>query len=206
MPETVKLNMDEMIGRFRFLGKNLAPTIFNAMLMSGQEMLRRGVLDHMSRPSGPKHSYSGSGPGQLGRDTGTARRSMVTLTKMTADAVSNLLGSPLGYVRAHEEGSDGIAKVRAHTRRLVVLTRSSRSGFTKVSKKSANAYKASLRRGGKRFAFVRAYDRKVHIVAKNFIRDSILDAVAPTEQRILKALMIAAKTGTVPSTGQLGGR
>jgi len=198
MTETVKLNMDEMIGRFKFLGKQLAPTIYTAMLVAGQAMLRKGVMEHMS---GPKR---GSGPGLLGRDTGTARRSMIAQTAMDASKVGSLIGSPLGYVRAHEEGFDGPVQVRAHTRRIIRLERTSRSGFTKVSKKSAARYKAALRRGGKTVAYVRAHDRQVNIAAKHFIRDTVLESVAPTEQRILKALMIAARTGKVPTPGQLG--
>jgi len=194
--ETVKLNMDEMIQRFRFIGKNLAPTIYRAMLVSAQAMLRKGVVEHMS---GAKR---GSGPSLLGVETGSARRSMIDQAGLAADKVFALIGSPLGYVRAHEEGFDGPVQVRAHTRRIIRLKRNTRTG--RVSKKSAAAYKASVRKGGKRFAYVRAHDRKVDIVAKHFIRDTVLESVAPTEQRILKALMIAARTGKIPTTGQLG--
>lgn len=197
MPDTVRLSLDQMLERFKFLGKQLAPTVYRAMLVSGQEMLRRTVKDHMS---GPRR---GSKPSVLGRDHGTARRSMIAQTEFKNEVIGSLVGSPLGYVRAHEEGFDGSVQVRGHTRRIIRLERNTKTG--RVSKKSAAAYKAASRRAGKTLAFVRPYKRDVRMPALHFIRDAVLESVTPTENRIVKALMYAARTGQVPTPGQLGG-
>jgi len=197
MTETIKLNLDEMIGRFRFLGKNLAPAVYNAMLISAKTMLRDVVKNRMSNPR------RGSTATNLGVDTGTARRSMIDQAGMTADAVFALIGSPIDYVKTHEEGFDGIAKVNAHTRRIVALRRNAKGT---IIKKSAARYKAALKAKRRTVAYVRAYDRKVDIVAKHFIRDTVLEAVAPTEERILRALTLLATTGKVPSPTTIGAK
>ena len=51
---------------------------------------------------------------------------------------------------------------------------------------------------------MRAHTRKVDIIAKHFIRDTVQENVLPTEERITQALIIAAKTGQIPTPSQLG--
>ncbi len=196
MPDTIKLNLDEMIQRFRFLGANLAPTVYTAMLVAAQKMLRDVVQKRMSNPR------RGSTATNLGVDTGTARRSMIDQAGMTADTVFALIGSPVDYVRTHEEGFHGSVNVPAHVRRNVSLKRNAKTGM--VSKKSATQYKSALRADHKTTSFVRAHKMKLDIIAKHFIRDTVQEAVAPLEKRVLQSLLIAVKTGQVPSPGQLG--
>lgn len=194
--ETVKLNLDEMIQRFRHLGENLAPTVHSAMLISAQQMLRDVVKNRMSNPR------RGSTAFNLGVDTGTARRSMVDRAGMAAESVFALIGSPIDYVKTHEEGFHGTQHVHGYVRRQVALVRSARTG--KVTKKSAAKYKAAVMGRLKNRIYVRPHGRKVDIIAKHFIRDTVFQAVAPLEQRVLRALMIASKTGRVPSPRELG--
>ena len=195
MTETVKLNMDEMIQRFRFLGANLAPTVYSAMLISAQKMLRDVVSKRMSNPR------RGSTSTNLGVDTGTARRSMIDQAGLTAESVFALIGSPVDYVKTHEEGFRGRVNVPAHTaqhRHGKTLAVSAKTGA--ITKRA----RLTARQKAKGSWAVRAHSRKVDIVAKHFIRDTVFESVAPREKRVLQALMIAAKTGRVPSPGQLG--
>jgi hypothetical protein len=193
MTETVKLNLDEMIQRFRFLGQNLAPTVYAAMLITAQKMLRDVVSQRMSNPR------RGSTATNLGVDTGTARRSMIERAGMTADAVFALIGSPVDYVRTHEEGFHGTVQVPASTRQ--------HKGQIPVSAKTGAVTKRArltVAQKAKGSWVVRAHSRKLDVIAKHFIRDTLQGAVAPLEKRILQSLLIAAKTGQVPSPGQLG--
>jgi hypothetical protein len=196
MPDTIKLNLDEMIQRFKFLGEHLAPTVYSAMLITAQNMLRDVVSKRMSNPR------RGSTATNLGVDTGTARRSMIDQAGLEAERVFALIGSPVDYVKAHEEGFHGTVNVPGHVRRNVSLKRNVKTGL--VSKTSARQYKAALKAGHKTTSFVRAHKMKLDIMAKHFIRDTVQEAVAPLEKRVLQALMIATKTGSVPSPGQLG--
>jgi len=193
----IQLDIDAMIKRFEFLGPGLRPSVFNALLISAQRM-RRDVIE--KRLSGPRGA-----PGILGIVTGAARRSIADEAGIAGETLYALFGSALKYVKAHEEGYKNDAQpVRAHDRRrlgsikAVSIAKATRG---KVIKRGAPT--AAQRRSGP--IHVRAHTRKVRIVAKHFIRDTLLAAKVPTEERILKALMIAASTGKVPTTSQLGG-
>ena len=193
--DSVRLTLPDMTERFKFLGDKLGPTVFAAMLISAQKMLADVVSKRMSNPR------RGSTDRNLGVDFGTARRSMIDKAGITEDKVFALIGSPVGYVRTHEEGFHGPVQVRGHVRQLVALTMNAKG---KVTKKSAAAFKSAVRNKQATTAHVRAYSRKVDIIAKHFIRDTVTEAVPPTEERIMRALVIAAKTGRVPSPTQLG--
>jgi hypothetical protein len=194
--ETVTLDLTGMLDRFRSLGPLLAPTVYTAMLVSAKKMLSDVVSKRMS------NGRRGSTATNLGVDTGTARRSMVDQAGFDADHVFSLIGSPIDYVAAHELGFQGTQHVRAHARRNVALERNTKTG--RVSKSSARAYKAAARAGHVLTSNVRAHGRQVNIVAKHFIRDTVIESKVPTEDRILRALQIAVKTGRTPSTSQLG--
>ena len=197
MTETIKLNLDEMIGRFRFLGKNLAPAVYNAMLISAKTMLRDVVKNRMSNPR------RGSTATNLGVDSGTARRSMIDQAGMTADAVFALIGSPIDYVKTHEEGFTGTQRVAASTRRW----KSGRARAVNIKSRAVTRrYAISAKRKARAAWTVRAHERKVNVVAKHFIRDTVLEAVAPTEERILRALTLLATTGKVPSPATIGAK
>ena len=82
----------------------------------------------------------------LGVVTGTARKSIGTQVRTLRDRVQGFVGSPLGYVRAHELGFSGPVPVRAHSRTLRGNTHD-----------------------------VRAHERYVNMRARHFIRDSLRD-------------------------------
>jgi len=197
MAEVIKLPIDGIVERFKSLGPLLAPTVYVAMLASTQKMLRDVLSKRMSNPR------RGSTATNLGVDTGTARRSMVGPVKQTQDTVQAVLGSTVDYVAAHEAGFHGTQHVRAYTRIIAGLSRNARTGI--VTKKAAGKYKAALRSGKATIAHVRPHGRKVNIIAKHFIRDTVIEAKDPAADRITKALMIAIKTGRVPSIAQMGG-
>lgn len=195
MSETVKLNLDEMLQRFKFLGDKLGPTVYSAMLISAQKMLADVVKIRMSNPR------RGSSATNLGVDTGTARRSMIDQAGITADRVFALIGSPVDYVQAHEEGFSGRVNVPAHMaqhRHGRTLAVSAKTGA--ITKRAG----LTKRQKAKGAWLVRAHSMKMNIHAKHFIRDTVQGAVAPLEKRILQSLLIAVKTGQVPSPSQLG--
>lgn len=194
--ETVRVDMTGMLERFKSLGPLMGPTVYVAMLISAQKMLRDVVSKRMSNPR------RGSTATNLGVDTGTARRSMIDQAGIEAERVFALIGSPVEYVKTHEEGFSGTQHVRGYVRKNISLKRNVKTG--QVSKKSAREYKAAIRKGNRVTSNVRAHGRKVNIIAKHFIRDTVLAAKVPTEDRIVKALVIAVKTGRVPAPGQLG--
>jgi len=186
-----------MVKRFAFLGKALRPSVYSAMLLSAQRM-RADVVDQ--RLSGPRGAE-----GILGVVTGAARRSITDETFASNEQITALFGSALEYVRAHEEGYKNDAQpVRAHTRRrlgkikAISIAQATRGKVTKRGAPSARQRRAGA-------IEVRAHKRKVNIQAKHFIRDTLRAAVIPTENRILRALAIAAVTGRVPKPGEIGG-
>ena len=185
-----------MVKRFQFLGKALRPSVYAAMKLSAKRM-RKDVVSE--RLSGPRGAY-----GILGVVTGAARRSIASETFASNEQITALFGSALGYVKAHEEGFKGVEKIRAHERRrrgkikAVSIAAATRG---KVTKRAAPT--AAQRRAGS--ISVSAHSRKVNIVAKHFIRDTLRAAKIPTENRILRALTIAASTGRIPTPDEIGG-
>ena len=194
---TVILDIDQMIKRYEFLGSALRPTVFKAMLLSAQRMRRDVVEKRMSGPRGA--------PGILGVVTGAARRSMTDEAEITADTITALFGSALGYVKAHEEGYKNDAQqIRAHDRKRRGKVKAvSIAAATRGKVVKRGSITAAQRRAGP--IHVRAHTRKVRIIAKHFIRDTLLAAKVPTENRIMRALVLAASTGKVPSASELGG-
>ncbi len=191
--DVVNLSLNAMVERFKFLGDMLPQTVFNAMLVSAKKMLADVTKQRMSNPR------RGSTSTNLGVDTGTARRSMIDQAGITPDKVFALIGSPVDYVKTHEEGFHGTAHVRASMRshKGKILARTATGAVKKRARVTA-------RQKSKGAWSVRAYERKVNIIGKHFIRDTVLQAGIPTQDRITTALIIAAKTGRIPTPSQLG--
>jgi hypothetical protein len=196
MADVIRLPIDGIVERFKSLGPMLAPTVYVGLLASAKQMLRDVLQKRMSNPR------RGSTSTNLGVDTGTARRSMVDRVGVTESTAFALLGSVERYVKAHEEGFHGTAHVRAYTRRNLSPKFNVRTG--KLTKKYAMEYIAARRKGKKTVSYVRAHGRKVDIIAKHFIRDTVIEAAGPTADRITRGLIIAIKTGRVPSINQVG--
>jgi len=183
------------------VGRKAPAAMRVAMQAAVQAMLRDVVKNRMS--------------GQyLGVVTGTGRRSVQASGSVSGsgDALRGVIGSPLGYIRAHERGFSGPVQVRAHTRRRAALE--TRRG--KATKKSAAAVKARLRAGRSGYAHVRAHTRQVNIRARRFLRDTVLQEAgslpgllggggdAPFTRRAVRALQILAITGKLPKVKELG--
>jgi hypothetical protein len=197
--DTVKLSMADMLKRFEFLGVNLPRTVYVAMLVAAQKMLRDVVSKRMSNPR------RGSTATNLGVDTGTARRSMIERAGLTPERVFAMIGSPIEYVRVHEEGFHGTQNVKAHVRRRLGVIKAVAIGASRGAVVKRAAVTARQKRlDASHPIHVRSHSRKVDIIAKHFIRDTVLQNVEPTQDRIVQALVIAAKTGQVPTPRQLG--
>lgn len=196
MSEIVKLSLEDMLKRFQVVGVNTLATVYAALVVSSERMVRDVVTKRMSGPRGA--------PGILGVVTGAGRRSMRYRVTYTKERLYAVLGTMLGYIEAHESGYHGPQHVRAHMRRRlgrissVSIARETRGQV--VKRKAATA---AQRRAG--MISVRAHDRMANIQAKWFVRDTVRAAKGPTESRILRGLKIAALTGRVPTTSELGG-
>lgn len=193
--DVVTLDLTGMLERFQSLGPLLAPSVYVAMLVSAEAMVKDVIKKRLSGPRGS--------PGVLGIVTGGARRSMTDIVEADGGTIKAILGSALKYVRAHEVGFSGSEHVRAHDRRRLGAIRAvSIAPATRglVSRRSQPT--AAQRRAGP--IHVRAFDRKVNIIAKHFIRDTVLEAKEPTASRIERALVMAFKTGRPPTTREVG--
>jgi hypothetical protein len=191
MAEIIRLDIEEMVKRFAFMGEALPDTVFSAVLVSTEFMLREVVKGRMSGPRGAE--------GILGVVTGNARRSMTNRATMTKDTVEGGIGSPADYVRAHELGFHGDEHVRAHERRRLGAIRAIDIRSRTATKRYAPT--AAQRRAGP--IMVRAHVRRANIIAKHFIRDTVRSAVDPTTSRIGAALILAARLGRAPTRSEV---
>ncbi len=188
------VTVEELTNLVAAAGKQTPAIVRSALRAASLAMLRDVQINRLS------HQY-------LGVDTGTGRRTIQQRVVDRGDSIRAEIGSPLVYMRAHEEGFEGAVQVRAHTRRLNSLQ--VRRG--KVTKKSA---KAAKRAGGSSTAFVRAHTRQVRMRARRFLRDTVLQEAgklpgllstkSPIEARLVKALRIFFEQGRVPKPGELG--
>ena len=122
------------------------------------------VVNRMSRRS----------PETLGVITGTARRSIAHNSGVVGDKAFAEISSPLRYVRAHDQGFQGIAKVRAHQRTAKGRT-----------------------------ATVRGHQRRMNMRARRFFLKTLQVNKPGTEARVVRALKILARTGRIPNFAEL---
>jgi len=188
------LNMDEMLKRFEFLGAKAPEAVRNAMMVSAEAMLA-GVVRKL------RGQY-------LNVRTGHGWQSMQEFTRVAGDSIKAGIDTDVGYMKAHEEGfpvlgelDDGIVQVRAHTAhrlgRILAVDVKSRT----VSKR-ARPTKREIARGS---WTVRAHDMQMNIRARRFMRDTINEQFDATANRVERALVIAARTGSIPTRAQLAG-
>ena len=128
----------------------------------------------------------------LKKRTGGAQRSVAASPSavVAGNVVRGQFGSSLLYVRAHEEGFEGIVGVRAHTRRV-----RSRDVRARVA--------GRRRRVATGVAFVRAHTRKMSLRARRFLADTLQQRIAGLDPRMVRAILILAQTGRIPVPGQL---
>lgn len=192
------VSMEEFERLMVAAGKKAPAALKNAMRAAVQAMIRDVVANRLS------NQY-------LRVDTGGARRSITGEVRGGGERILGVIGSPLRYVRAHEEGFKGSVQVRAHTRRRSSLE--TRSG--KATKKSVKAVKARLRAGRSGYSHVKAHSRFMNIRARRFLRDTVLQeagalptmlasGVAPFTRRATKALKILLLFSRVPKVSELG--
>lgn len=162
------------------------------------DLLRQVLVEHMTGQD-------------LGVVTGTARRSMVGLTgpgralpvgaipaaatsgtAYRADRIVGAVGSPLAYVRAHEEGFSGSVNVRAHVRK--------RMGRSEALTPSGRRSRKRVVTG---FANVRAHSRMMDVKAKHFVKKSIEEIQGRLPDRVHSALLFLASTGRVPTAADV---
>ena len=201
MTITRTVSLKELIGLIGQAGRKAPQAMQVAMRAAVQAMIRDVVRNRIS--------------GQyLGVDTGTGRRSVRSSgsTESGAGAIRGVIGTPLRYMRAHEQGFKGPVQVRAHTRRNLAL--SVRKG--QLTKKSARALKARIKAKRQSVAHVRAHTRQVNIRARRFLRDTLLQesgklpsllggsSTAPLTRRVVRALSILTITGRLPKVSELG--
>lgn len=191
----IRVTLPDMLKRFEALGPLMVETVYTSMQLTAQRMVRDVTVKRLSGPRGA--------PGILGLVTHHARNTMTGFTTVEGNTISAVLGSPVDYVKTHEQGFHGIVNVRAHERRRLGAIKAvsiAKATFGKVIKRGKPTA-AQLRAGS---IHVRQHARNANIVAKHFIRDTVLAAKGPTENRILKGLNIAWTTGKAPTSGQLG--
>lgn len=143
------------------------------------DLLRQVLVEHMSGQD-------------LGVVTGTARRSMVQRVRLFDDRILGELGSPLAYVRAHEEGFSKTVKVRAHLRRITARS----TALTRKGRRSRKRVTVG-------FASVRSHDMKMNITAKRFVRKSFEELRGRLPQRVHTALLFLASEGRPPTTREV---
>lgn len=180
------LNMDEMLKRFEFLGDRLPQAVFVAMLVSAKAML--ASVDRKLR-------------GQyLNVRTGRGWQSMQDFARLTANSMQAGIDTDVRYMKAHEEGFHKTVEVRAHTarRRGRILARDIKSHA--VSRR-ARPTKREIARGS---WTVQAHEMKMNIRARYFMRDTINEAFDATQDRVTRALVIAARTGSIPTAADIG--
>ena len=166
MPIEIKSTVDltEMLKRFSGIQQGLPQAIHRAVVNSIQAMSAYLVRDRLSH----------RGPDTLGVVTGTARRSIASGVEgivPTGGVVRGYFGSPLRYVRAHDQGFAGTVRKRAHSRRT--------------------------KKGG--VAAVRAHDVRMNIRARRFFKKTIEVGQPGVERRVRTALRVLAVTGKVPT-------
>lgn len=211
MSEVLHLPLDEMLKRFESVGKNILPSVYVAMVVSAERMIKDVIEKRMSGPSGA--------PGILGVVTGAGRRSMRYRVSYSNERLMAILGTLLGYIDVHERGANYLAWVRAHDRTEKRYGRKAKfydeqgtvRGYTRGHAVTAAhlARQAAISKyaGGTKTSYthqVRAHNRHVHIIAKHFMRDTVRAAKISTETRIGRALAVAAKTGRPPTPREIG--
>lgn len=159
----------------------------------------------------------------LGVVTGTARRSIRVATETLRDRVRGIVGSPLRYVRAHEEGFKGTVEVAEHKRTMPARaqkvpshTRKIKASVQTIAKHTrtidgvAQTVREHVRRvsGGSQTVrshvrnlkggvqTVKKHNREMNIRARYFIRQSILDKQFVVRRLVIRELKALAKTQT----------
>lgn len=191
--------LEKLVGQ---VGRKLPVLAKTAMQASMWAMVRDAVVNRMS--------------GQyLGIVTGKGRQSVDASGQVTASGnrIAASLGSPFGYIRAHEEGYVGPAKVPAHTVRGHRIRAHSRRAHTRRDGVKVKAHNVRAHKIGPRS--VRAHTRQLNIRARRFLRDTLRQEAgdipallgggdtAPVARRLIRAMRIYVEGGRMPKAAEL---
>jgi hypothetical protein len=183
----VVIDMTKLSQLVEAFGKKVHRTIKQALSVSIDVMIRDIVINRLE--------------GQyLNRVTGTLIRS-ITASKsaeVSGDLILAKYGSNLPYAKIHEEGFVGRIHVRGFSRTMTPQV---------TSKKKARLTKRRLKKKGgglrKRVHYVKPHTRLVDFAARYFFRDTLRDNFPATQDRVVHALFLLAKKGTVPKMAEL---
>lgn len=201
MGEFIRLDVSELAQALDALGLNVAEAVRRAAVLSVESMIADVVRERMSgqllgvvtgtaRRSMAGLTGGGSTPGAAAMENAAKARSTVSPTRVTSE-----WGSPLAYVRAHEEGFHGMVGVRAHVRRRA---------------RTARAWSIETHRGtvfGRRpkgVVYVTGHAMRMNVRAKRFMAATVAAKAPSVSDRVWAALRILARTGRIPTYAQLG--
>ena len=179
------LNMDEMLERFRVLGKDLPEAMFNAMIVSAEDMLAR--VDRKLRGE------------YLNVRTGRGWQSFQDFARISSSGIQAGIDTDVLYMKAHEQGFHGEVQVREHTAQHRGAIRA-QDIKTHAASKRAKVTKREAERGS---WTVRAHTMLMNVRARYFMRDTINEAFDPTQDRVQRAVYLLVTTGRVPSPGEI---
>jgi hypothetical protein len=188
-----RIDVDEIMERLGALKAKLPEAVLVAVRADVADAVRYAVRDQLS---GQK----------LRRRTGTLQRSVAASPRIepsridSPSRITGVIGTSLGYGKAHEEGFAGTVQVRAHARRKVAVRRSSTG---KVTQKSIRRLKALSGRGN--VVYVNAHDMRVNIRAKLYLRDSVRAVEPKLHDYAMRAIAFLGRTGKVPTLSAIRG-
>lgn len=177
-------NRKEVMRRIRRMPKLVQRSMLVSAKVSIQFLVRYVIVNKLSGQS-------------LNRVTGNAQRSIsASPGKAPAERLSDgaraTFGSNVDYVRAHNDGFDGNVQVQAHERRLF-RTKSLRTGKELKRKQLSGSTK------------VRAHVRRVKMRARHFFEETMSEGRGGVEARLRKGILLALRTGKVPTQAQIEG-
>ncbi len=179
----VNINLKRQGERLEFMDKRMLALVTRAAQAFSAFLLRRVTKDKL------RGQVLNRVTGNLIRDVTASRFLEVSEATVTAG-----IGTSLRYGIALEEGFKGRVQVKAHTRTLVEQARSKASG---------RRVKKALKKKRQRTAFVRAHTRKMDIVARHYLRDTLLENQEKAPTAVRRAILLALRTGKLPPIGKL---
>jgi len=179
----VNVNLKRQGERLEFLDKRMQALVKRAAQAFTAFLVRKVTKDKLR--------------GQvLKRKTGTLIRSVTAsrFLEVSESTVTAGIGTNLVYGIAHEEGFTGTVQVQAHSRRLVKQAK---------GKRAAAKFKKALKKKRQRTAFVRAHTRKLDIVARHYLRNTLLENREKAPTAVRRAILLALRTGKMPPVSSL---
>lgn len=180
-----RLNMEQMLQRFEWLGANLSRAVFIAMAITGKVMLARVVRKLRGE--------------YLNVRTGHGWQSMQDFAKANGDTMKAGIDSDVIYMKAHEEGFHGIVNVREHT-----AQHRGRAKLVDIrTRQVVKRFSLTRRERDRGPWMVRAHSMRMNLRARHSIKDTVDEEFEPTQQRVTNAVLFAANNGKLPTPAQV---